>query len=161
MIAVVQRVRSAHVVVDAQEVGRIGRGLLALVGAVRGDSQHDVDYLAGRLASLRIFPDDRGRMNRSLEDVAGAVLVVSQFTLAAETDSGRRPSFGRTLPPDAARALISELVQRLRAGGTEVQTGVFGAAMQVHQVNDGPVTFILDSTRPPGRNGEPGGGRDD
>ncbi len=148
MISVVQRVRSAHVIAEAQEVGRIGLGLLVLVGAVRGDSERDVEYLARRLATLRVFPDARARMNLSLHDVDGSVLLVSQFTLAADTRKGRRPSFGRALPPDKAEALIIKLVERLRRDRIEVQTGVFGAPMQVHLVNDGPVTLLLDSRQP-------------
>ncbi len=148
MISVVQRVRSAHVEVDAQEVGRIGHGLLALVAAVQGDGERDVDYLAHRLAGLRVFPDDQGRMNLALEDVAGSLLLVSQFTLAADTHKGRRPSFGQALPPEEAEPLIDELVLRLEAGGIGVQTGVFGARMQVHLVNDGPITLVIDSRLP-------------
>ncbi len=145
MISVVQRVRSAHVIAEAQEVGRIGPGLLVLVGAVRGDSERDVEYLARRLATLRVFPDAQGRMNLSLHDVDGSVLLVSQFTLAADTRKGRRPSFSRALPPDTAEALIIKLAERLRKDRLEVQTGIFGAQMQVHSVNDGPVTLLLDS----------------
>lgn len=147
MISVVQRVSSAHVTVGTQEVGRIGTGLLVLVGAVRDDSERDSELLAKRLATLRVFSDDGGRMNLSLRDVNGAVLIVSQFTLAADTGKGRRPSFARAMPPAAAEILIASLVERLLQHGVEVQTGIFGAQMQVHSVNDGPVTLLLDSRR--------------
>ncbi len=145
MISVVQRVHSAHVVVEAQEVARIGSGLLALVGAVRGDSEVDVEYLAQRLATLRVFRDERSRMNLSVRDVGGALLLVAQFTLAADTRKGRRPSFARAMNPDTAEPLLNALIERLRKHDLEVRSGVFGAEMQVHLVNDGPVTLLLDS----------------
>jgi D-tyrosyl-tRNA(Tyr) deacylase len=154
MISVVQRARSAHVIVGAQEVGRIGAGLLVLVGAVRDDGERDADCLAQRLATLRLFSDDEGRMNLSLRDIDGAVLVVSQFTLAADTRKGRRPSFARAMPPATAEGLVTRLVEGIRGHGLEVETGSFGAEMQVHLVNDGPVTLLLDS-RPPSRVGRP------
>jgi len=145
MIAVVQRVASARVVVADQVVGEIGAGLLALIGAVDGDSSTDVEYVERRLATLRLFADEYGRMNRSIDEINGALLVVSQFTLAADTRKGRRPSFGRALAPELAEPMIDDLVARLSARGLHVETGDFGASMQVELVNDGPVTIVLDS----------------
>ena len=150
MRAVVQRVRYARVEVDARVVGSIGLGLLALVGVERGDGAADVAHLAAKLRELRIFDDDGGpdgrpRMNRSVVDVGGSVLVVSQFTLAADTRRGRRPSFDAAAPPDEARRLYEEVVADLRASGVVVATGEFQAAMRVTLENDGPVTFGLES----------------
>jgi D-tyrosyl-tRNA(Tyr) deacylase len=152
MRAVVQRVRYARVEVDDRVVGSIGPGLLALVGVERGDGPADVAHVAGKLRELRIFDDDgdadgRTRMNRSVVDVGGAVLVVSQFTLAADTRRGRRPSFDAAAPPDEARRLFEEVVADLRASGVEVATGEFQAAMRVTLENDGPVTFVVESRR--------------
>jgi D-tyrosyl-tRNA(Tyr) deacylase len=152
MRAVVQRVRYARVEVDDRVVGSIGPGLLALVGVERGDGPADVAHVAGKLRELRIFDDDgdadgQPRMNRSVVDVGGAVLVVSQFTLAADTRRGRRPSFDAAAPPDEARRLYEEVVADLRASGVEVATGEFQAAMRVTLENDGPVTFVVESRR--------------
>ncbi len=150
MRAVVQRVRYARVEVDDRVVGSIGRGLLALVGVQRGDGAADVAHVAGKLRDLRIFDDDGGadgrvRMNRSVVDVGGAVLVVSQFTLAADTRRGRRPSFDAAAAPDEARRLYEDVVADLRAAGVAVATGEFQAAMRVTLENDGPVTFVVES----------------
>jgi len=145
MIAVVQRVASARVVVAGQVVGEIGAGFLAFIGAVQGDATTDVEYLEKRLATLRLFADEDGRMNRSIDEINGALLIVSQFTLAADTRKGRRPSFTRALPPQLAEPMIEDLVARLSARGLPVETGEFGADMQVELVNDGPVTIVLDS----------------
>jgi len=145
MIAVVQRVTSARVVVDEHVVGEIGVGCLALIGAVNGDSIADVEYVEKRLATLRLFADEEGRMNRSIDEINGALLIVSQFTLAADTRKGRRPSFAGALAPEIAEPLIDDLVARLSARGLRVETGEFGASMQVELVNDGPVTMVLDS----------------
>lgn len=145
MISVVQRVTEAAVHVDGSEVARIDVGLLALVGAFVGDGGDDVEYLCRKLLTLRIFPDPAGRMNLSIQDVEGGLLVVSQFTLAANTRRGRRPSFARAMPPADAEPLIGALVQRLRAAEARVVTGVFGARMQVELINDGPVTVLLNS----------------
>ena len=145
MIAVLQRVARAQVSVDGASIGAIDQGLLALIGAIEGDSDADVDYMVKRIPTLRIFADDEGRMNRSVADVGGGVLVVSQFTLAGDTRKGRRPSFIRALKPDRAAPMIDDLVDRLRDVGLEVATGQFGADMQVELVNDGPVTLLLDS----------------
>ena len=145
MIAVVQRVASARVVVAEQVVGEIGVGFLALIGAEDGDSTTDVEYVERRLATLRLFADEDGRMKRSIDEINGALLIVSQFTLAADTRKGRRPSFTRALAPGLAEPMIDDLVARLFARGLQVETGDFGANMQVELVNDGPVTIVLDS----------------
>lgn len=145
MIAVLQRVSRAEVRVEGETVGRVERGFLALVGAVDGDDGGDAEFLAGRIVHLRVFPDDDGKMNRSLLDVGGAVLVVSQFTLAGDTRKGRRPSFVRALRPDRAEPLIERLVAALERFDVPVATGRFGAHMDVELVNDGPVTLLLDT----------------
>ncbi|HLU66887.1 MAG TPA: D-aminoacyl-tRNA deacylase [Kofleriaceae bacterium] len=146
--AVVQRVSRAQVTVEGQVVGRIGRGLLVLVGAGAGDGEADVQYVIDKVANLRIFPDEQGKMNRSVLDVGGGVLAVSQFTLYGDARKGRRPAFVGALEPGAAEALYDRLVAGLRAAGVaEVATGVFRAHMEVELINDGPVTILLDSTR--------------
>jgi D-tyrosyl-tRNA(Tyr) deacylase len=155
MRAVVQRVREARVEVDGKVVGGIGRGLLVLVGVAREDTPRDAEYLAEKIAGLRIFPDQEGKMNRSVQEAGGAVLVVSQFTLYGDTRKGRRPSFDRAAPPEQARSLYEYFVQALRQKGLEVETGVFQAMMQVHLVNEGPVTILCESP-PAGRPDEAG-----
>lgn len=147
MRVVVQRVRNASVTVNGELISSIDTGLLALVGAVEGDGVEDVNFFVRKLAGLRIFEDETGKMNCNVTDAGGAVLIVSQFTLAAETASGNRPSFTNALSPEPARELVDELVQQLSARGIRVAKGVFGAAMDVALVNDGPVTIILDSQR--------------
>lgn len=152
MRAVLQRVRQARVEVDDRIVGRIGPGLVVLVGVEKGDGADDVAQVASKIRDLRIFDDDGGddgrvRMNRSVVDVGGAVLVVSQFTLAADCRRGRRPSFDAAAPPDEARRLYEAVVDDLRASGVPVETGEFQAAMRVTLENDGPVTFVLESRR--------------
>ena len=147
MRAVVQRVSSAAVTVDGQVTGRIASGLLILVGVGGEDTPRDVKYVAGKVRDLRLFDDGAGKMNRSLKDVDGAALVVSQFTLYGDCRRGRRPSFDAAAPPDEARALYDALVRTLREAGTPVETGVFQAMMNVELVNDGPVTVLLDSAR--------------
>jgi D-aminoacyl-tRNA deacylase len=141
--AVVQRVSEARVRVDGAVVGEIGRGLCVLLGVARGDA--DVEKLAGKIARLRVFPDDDGRFDRSLLDVGGAALVVSQFTLLADTAKGNRPSFSDAAPPDEAEPVYARFCEALAALGVEVARGVFGAAMAVELVNDGPVTIVLDA----------------
>jgi D-tyrosyl-tRNA(Tyr) deacylase len=143
--AVVQRVAHAAVHVGEEEVGRIGPGILALVGAGRGDGPDDADALAEKIANLRIFEDEAGKMNRSLLDVGGELLVVSQFTLYGDCRKGRRPSFVDALGPDAAEALVERFVGTARKAGVRVATGRFRAMMKVELVNDGPVTLLLDS----------------
>lgn len=145
MRAVITRVTSASVHIDGAEVSAIGHGLLVLLGVAAGDTPANLDYVASKIRDLRIFADDEGRMNRSVVDVAGAVLVVSQFTLLADTSRGRRPSFIRAAPPDQARQMYEDLVRRLKDSGLPVSTGVFQADMQVSSVNDGPVTIVVDT----------------
>jgi D-tyrosyl-tRNA(Tyr) deacylase len=147
LISVVQRVASASVTVDDAVTGRIDRGLVVLVGIARGDGPADLDYTASKVVGLRIFADDEGRMNRSVADVAGALLVVSQFTLLGDARKGRRPAFDAAAPPEDARALYDQLIARFKATGVPVETGVFQASMSVALVNDGPVTLLLDSRR--------------
>lgn len=147
MRAVVQRVRRASVTVDGQVVGAIGPGLLVLLGVGRDDAEGDAAYVAGKIHDLRLFADAEGRMNRSVAEVGGAVLVVSQFTLFGDCRRGRRPSYGAAAPPDRARSLYEALVARLRSAGLPVRTGEFQALMDVELVNDGPVTVLLDSGR--------------
>ena len=147
MRAVVQRVSSASVAVDARTIGEIGHGLLVFVGVEREDGPADVNYIAGKVRDLRVFEDDQHHMNRSVEEVGGAVLVVSQFTLAADCRKGRRPSFDDAAAPPIARPLYEDVVRVLRAEGLSVATGEFQATMQVALVNDGPVTLLLDSRK--------------
>ncbi|HEX7888639.1 MAG TPA: D-aminoacyl-tRNA deacylase [Ramlibacter sp.] len=141
MLAVVQRVREAKVVVEGRTIGGIGHGLLVLVCAERGDAEAQADKLLAKLLKLRIFSDEAGKMNRSVQDVAGGLLVVSQFTLAADTSGGNRPSFTNAAPPEEGRRLYDYFVGKARAAHPVVQTGEFAADMQVHLVNDGPVTI--------------------
>lgn len=145
MKAVLQRVTSASVEVDGEIVGQIQHGLMVLLGIAKGDDELDIRYLIDKIRGLRIFSDEQGKMNRSLSDVEGAVLLVSQFTLVGRTSNGRRPSFDEAAPPDLAKRLYEQLIGGLCAAGTQVETGVFGAHMQVSLINDGPVTFMLDS----------------
>jgi len=140
----VQRVSHAEVRVENRRVGRIERGLVVFVGVEQGDREYASDYLADKTAELRVFPDDEGRMNRSVEQIGGEVLVVSQFTLAASTRRGRRPSYSSAAPPDLAQALYERFMERLRRRGVPVASGIFQAMMQVELVNDGPVTLLLD-----------------
>lgn len=143
MIAVLQRVARARVLVDGAVVGAIDEGLLVLLGVLVGDDQAAAERLAERTAQYRVFADAEGRMNRSLVDVAGAALVVSQFTLAADGRKGRRPSFDRAAPPLVAEPLYEHFARCLARRGVRVATGVFGAAMEVELVNRGPATFVL------------------
>ena len=131
--------------VDGKTVGKIDRGILVLLGVKTGDTPKDAEYLAGKVAKLRIFPDESGRMNRSAEEIGGAILVVSQFTLYGDCRKGRRPGFDDAAPPDLARELYEYFNACLRSNNLVVATGQFQAEMRVHLVNDGPVTFILDS----------------
>lgn len=145
MRAVVQRVSSASVRVDGETVGACGPGLLVLVGAGHEDTSETATRLAAKIARLRIFPDDAGRFDGSLLDTGGDVLVVSQFTLLADTRKGNRPSFTDAAPPEEAEPLVERVCAALAELGVPVQTGVFGAGMQVDLVNDGPVTIVIDA----------------
>jgi D-tyrosyl-tRNA(Tyr) deacylase len=144
MRAVVQRVTRAAVRVDGQTVGSCGGGLVVLVGVRHEDTSETAERLATKIARLRVFPDDDGRFDRSLLDTGGEALVVSQFTLLADTRKGNRPSFTDAAAPAAAEPLVDRFVEALRALGVHVETGVFGARMEVELVNDGPVTIVLD-----------------
>ena len=145
MKALLQRVSEASVSVGGEVVGRIGRGLVVLVGIASGDTGKDVEYLVPKIVNLRIFPDDEGRFNLSAVDVNGELLVVSQFTLLADTRKGRRPSFVEAAPPAEAEELFERFVEQARATGLKVETGRFQQYMQVEIHNDGPVTILLDS----------------
>ncbi len=147
MRAVVQRVREARVEVDGQITGAIETGLMVFLGVGRDDDGGDVEFMADKLANLRIFRDDEDRMNLSVKDAGGAILLISQFTLYGDCRKGRRPSFDAAGPPDKAEDLYEETIELIRAMGIDVQTGIFAARMQVFSQNDGPVTFILDSKR--------------
>jgi len=142
---VIQRVSRASVRVDHETVGFIGRGLMVLVGLERGDGDDEIDNAARRLATLRVFEDDAGRMNRGLDEVGGKILVVSQFTLAGSIRKGRRPSFDHAMPGREAEPLFDRFVELLRGHEIEVETGIFGAMMEVELVNDGPVTLLWQS----------------
>ena len=147
MRAVVQRVTSARVTVDDRVTGEIASGLMVLVGVEDGDGPADVHYIASKIRDLRIFADDAGKMNLSVLDRQGAVLVVSQFTLSGDARNGRRPSFASAAQPQIAKALYEDVVRELRASGLRVETGEFQAMMRVALVNDGPVTILLDSRK--------------
>ena len=146
MRAVIQRVTQSSVSVGDQVVGRIGPGLLVLLGVARQDTEKDADFLAEKIIHLRIFEDEDGRMNRSLVDIGGQMLVVSQFTLLGDCRKGRRPSFVQAAPPETAESLYQYFVDRIRKKQILVQTGRFRAMMEVSLVNDGPVTLIVEST---------------
>jgi D-tyrosyl-tRNA(Tyr) deacylase len=145
MRSVVQRVARGAVRVDRQVVGEIGHGLLVLLGVATGDAESDARWTADKLAQLRVFEDEAGKMNRSVQDVGGGVLLVSQFTLLGDARKGNRPSFVGAAPPEEANALYESVAALLRARGLPVAQGVFRAHMEVESVNDGPVTLILDS----------------
>jgi D-tyrosyl-tRNA(Tyr) deacylase len=145
MRAVIQRVRRARVVIDDMEHSSIGSGILVLLGVQKDDGIDDAKFLARKIVELRIFEDDTGRMNRSVGEVAGSVLAVSQFTLAGDCSRGRRPSFDTAAKPDIARPLYEAFIKEVETLGISVATGVFQAMMQIELTNDGPVTFVLDS----------------
>ncbi len=144
MRVILQRVSRAEVRVEGEPVGSIGSGFVALVGVEKGDGEVQIDAAARKMAGLRVFEDEDGKMNLGPKEAGASFLVVSQFTLAASLAKGRRPSFDSAAPPDLAEPLVEALVQRLRTEGFPVETGRFGAHMQVHLVNDGPVTLVLD-----------------
>jgi D-tyrosyl-tRNA(Tyr) deacylase len=145
--AVIQRVSRARVTVDSRVAGEIQMGMLILLGVGRDDTPEAAAYLAEKIANLRVFADDAGKMNRSLLEISGSALVVSQFTLYGDTRGGRRPSYIQAAPPEDANQLYEEFVRRLRSFGVRVETGVFQAHMEVELVNDGPVTILLDSEK--------------
>ncbi len=147
MRAVVQRVSRAQVTVNGEITGQIGLGLLVLLGVGRDDTEADAIYLAEKIAGLRVFEDDQGKMNRSVQDVEGSVLAVSQFTLYGDVTRGKRPSFDAAAPPEKARQLYDFFVEQIRAAGLRCETGRFQEMMQVELVNEGPVTILLDSGR--------------
>jgi D-aminoacyl-tRNA deacylase len=145
--AVVQRVNKACVEVGGKTVGEVGRGLLVFLGVGQDDTEKEGEFLANKIAHLRIFSDDQGLMNRSVIDVEGGMLVVSQFTLWGDCHKGRRPSFIKAAPPEKAKALYEDFIRHLRGRGLDVATGVFQEMMEVHLVNDGPVTMLLDTEK--------------
>jgi D-tyrosyl-tRNA(Tyr) deacylase len=147
MRAVVQRVSSASVSVDGKEVASIGTGFLVLLGVAASDGPADAEYVARKIAGLRVFRDEEGKMNRSLREVGGSVLIVSQFTLYGDCRKGRRPSYTDAAPPEIAERLYDDVAARIAQAGVPVEKGVFAAMMDVSLVNDGPVTLLLDSTR--------------
>jgi D-aminoacyl-tRNA deacylase len=145
MRAVIQRVKSAQVFVDGRVSGKIGKGLLVLLGVGKGDGESDLSFLTSKIPELRIFEDDSGKFNLSLKEIHGAMLVVSQFTLFGDCRKGRRPSFTEAEEPTTAKHLYEQFVLKLKERGIPVQTGEFQAKMEVHLINDGPVTLLLDS----------------
>ena len=147
MRAVVQRVASSRVTVDERVTGEVKKGLLVLLGVTHDDTSKDVDYMVDKVTNLRIFEDENDKMNLSLKDIGGEVMAVSQFTLYGDARKGRRPSFSDAARPDVANPLYEEFVEKLRAQGITVGTGVFGAHMMVELINDGPVTILLESKK--------------
>ena len=145
MIALLQRVSKAQVTINDKTTGDIGPGLLIFLGVFQNDSREDIEFLTNKIVNLRIFNDGNGKMNKSILDITGAVLVVSQFTLCADTKKGRRPSFIKAARPGLGEELYKNFIQALKERGLSVATGIFGAMMEVHLVNDGPATFVLDS----------------
>lgn len=147
MRAVTQRVHRAQITIDREETRQTGRGLVVFLGVLRGDTEKQADFMAEKVYGLRIFPDENDKMNLSLPDVGGEVLVVSNFTLGTDCKKGRRPSFDMAAPPEEANALYLRFVEQLRAQGVRVETGEFGAYMEVLVSNDGPVTLIIDTEK--------------
>jgi D-tyrosyl-tRNA(Tyr) deacylase len=145
MRLVIQRVKESKVVVSGSTVGAIRRGLLVLIGIAREDTREEADYMVDKLLGLRIFPDESGKMNRNIVESEGSLLLVSQFTLYGDCRKGRRPSFDRAAPPSEAQPLYEYFVERARKSAVPVETGIFQASMEVHLINDGPVTLLLDS----------------
>jgi D-tyrosyl-tRNA(Tyr) deacylase len=147
MRAVIQRVKQASVTVDGRSTGQIEQGLLVFLGVGPDDGEEDAAYMAVKIANLRIFADDEGKMNRSLWEIRGGLLLISQFTLFGDCRKGRRPDFSQAAPPALAKALYEQTIETLRGLGIPVQTGIFAADMQIDSVNDGPVTILLDSKK--------------
>jgi D-aminoacyl-tRNA deacylase len=147
MRIVCQRVLEAQVEVNGRCVGKIGRGLLVFLGVGKADTQKDAEFIAEKLVSLRIFPDEAGKMNRSVQDVSGAILLISNFTLHGDCRKGRRPGFDAAAAPELAEQLYEQVIALVARHGVPVEKGLFGEYMQVTSINDGPVTFLLNSTR--------------
>ncbi len=147
MKALLQRVSAASVFVGKDVVAEIGRGMLIFLGVEKGDAMNDLDYLSRKICSVRIFDDESGRMNLSISDVSGEILLVSQFTLAADCRKGSRPSFDKAEDPPKAEKMYIEMANKLRKEGIRLAEGIFGARMKVHLINDGPVTILLDSSK--------------
>lgn len=147
MRAVIQRVNESKVMVDGRIIGEIGKGLLVLLGIEKGDGEEDVRYMADKVAEMRIFEDNQGKMNLSVKEIGGSILAVSQFTLLGDLRKGRRPAFDKAAPPDEAKRLYESFVQGLKERGIPAEVGQFQAHMDVHLINDGPVTVILDSRK--------------
>ena len=147
MRAVVQRVKKSSVTVEEKITGKIGQGLMVLIGVEDGDNEKDADYIADKVCGLRIFEDEQGKMNLSVEDIGGEVLAVSQFTLLADARKGRRPSFTKAAAPDEANALYRKVIDKIESRNINVEEGVFQAEMMVEIHNDGPVTILLDSNK--------------
>jgi D-tyrosyl-tRNA(Tyr) deacylase len=145
MRAVIQRVNSAEVYVEGRLSGRIGKGLLVFIGVGKGDGEKDISYMTSKIPELRIFEDASGKFNHSLKEIGGEMLIVSQFTLYGDCRKGRRPSFTEAEEPEAAKEFYEQFISKLRGQGLPVQTGEFQARMDVHLINDGPVTLLLDS----------------
>jgi D-tyrosyl-tRNA(Tyr) deacylase len=145
MIAVIQRCKRANVRVQGKSVGKIENGLVILLGVFQDDQHQDAEFLVSKITHLRIFSDDAGKMNRSIRDIQGSMLIISQFTLCGDWRKGRRPSFIQAAAPDKGKDLYEYFIERVKAEGIPVATGIFGAMMDVSLVNDGPVTFVLDS----------------
>ncbi len=145
MIALIQRVSRSSVTIEGEKIAQIGQGMTILLGVLKGDEEKDIDKLVAKIPYLRIFSDEAGKMNRSLLDIGGEALVVSQFTLAGSVKKGRRPTFDAAMEPSEAEKLYELFCQALQAAGVTVKTGRFGAMMEVEIINDGPVTFIVDS----------------
>lgn len=148
MRAIIQRVSCASVRVEGKPVGAIGPGLVVLVGVRRGDTERDADALARKIVELRVFPDEGGKMNRGVRESGGSLLVVSQFTLYGDTRKGRRPSFDLAAPPELARRLYERFIEAARQCGVPVETGIFQAMMSVDLINEGPVTFLVETPSP-------------
>ncbi len=147
MKALLQRVSAASVFVGKDVVAEIGRGMLIFLGVEKGDAMNDLEYLSRKICSVRIFDDESGRMNLSISDVSGEILLVSQFTLAADCRKGSRPSFDKAEDPPKAEKMYIEMANKLRKEGIRLAEGIFGASMKVHLINDGPVTILLDSSK--------------
>jgi len=147
MRAVVQRVKEAKVEVRGEAVGSIGEGVLIFLGVSKDDTEKDCDYLANKIVNLRIFPDENELLNRSLIDINGSALIVSQFTLLGDCRKGRRPSFANAAPPEKAKELYEKFIEKVKEKGVHVETGIFQEMMQVYLINDGPVTLLLDSKK--------------